>query len=343
MRNIEKGVLLAEIFGADTSKYIPTFIEWIKNTPEYSYFLEKKNSLKIKRTWKAKRFYSYFETIDVDGIDSIKEGMIEYGKLCYLVKITSEPAYTNPLIVEALDMEDMRIGDIKVKFDNKIITLKELAKLEGFSFERKQEVVKERLDNWIKEVEETIMEPVERYKEYSFYLPKIKAFTFSRTFELIYLILLNALLVSIYFVKVPLFEGIISNTSSIQFFIYSLSIGFTFVYDLIYIIVMIARMKRYGKYSKARDGVIDGIFKEKEKCEKKLKWYLYEQLSTKGNMDAKVFEFSKISKYYPSIIYIKKHLAQKRRIKVDKITLGEVTGLVVTLICLIALIVVMFI
>ena len=343
MRNIEKGVLLAELFEVDTSRYVPSFIQWIKNTPEYSYFVEKSNSLKIKRTWKARRFHSYFETIDIDSIETIKEGMIEYGKLCYLVKITSEPAYTNPLIVEDLDMINMKLGDIVINFDNKLITLKELAKLEGFSFERKEEVVKERIENWVKEVEDSIFMPIEEYKRHMFYLPEIKMFSFSRIFQLVYLLLVNALLICIYLIKIPLFENIISDHSSLKFFLYSLSIGFTFVYDIIYVIIMIYRKKKYGYYSKARNGVINDIYKEKDKCETKLRLYIYEQLATKGDMNAKVFEFSKISKYYPYIGYIRKHLSLKRRIKVDKTTAAEKTGFIVTLIFVIALLVVMFI
>lgn len=343
MRNIEKGVLLAEFLDADTSKYVPSFIAWIKNTPEYRYFIEKKNSLKIKRTWKAKRFNSYFETIDIDSIESIKDGMIEYGKLCYLVKITSEPSYTNPLIVEDLDMVDMRIGDLKVKFDGKIITLRELSKLEGFDFERKEEVVRERLENWIREVEETILSSIDDYKNHPLYLPKVKIFNATTIIQLIYLVLANVFLISVYFVKIPFFENVVASTTNIEFFIYLLCVGFTFVYDLLFIGTLIYRKKKYGYYSKARDGVLEGIYQEKERCEKKLKYYLYEQLATKGDMKAKIFEFSKISKYYPYIGYIRKHLSLKRRVRVDKITVGEVTGLIVTLICMITLIVFMFI
>ena len=142
MREIEKGVLLAEMFNADTSKYVPSFIEWVKNTDQYRYFVSKRDTLNIKRTWKARRILAYFNSIDVDECETIKDVMIEYGKICYLVRIASEPAYTNPLIVQNLDMIDMKIGDIKLMFDGKLITLKELSKLEGFSFERKDLVIK---------------------------------------------------------------------------------------------------------------------------------------------------------------------------------------------------------
>lgn len=343
MRNIEKGVLLAEMFNADTSKYVPSFIAWIKSSSEYNYFIEKKKSLNIKRTWKARRLRSYFDTIDIDNISSIKEGIIQYGKICYLVKITSEPAYTNPLIIEFLDDEFMKIGDLQVEFDGKLITLRELSLLEGFDFERKEEIINSKLENWIKEVDEAIFTTVDNFKNYSFYLPKIKLFSIPRIIELVYLLLINALFICIYFVDVPLFREIVVDQTSLKFFVYSLAAGFIIAYDIIYIVIMIYRFKKYYKYIKCRKGVFEKIYIEKEKSERKLRLYLFEQLATYGSMDKKVHEFSTISKYYPAIGYISNHIAFKRRVRIDKITSAEITGFIVTFICLIALAIVMFI
>lgn len=343
MREIEKGVLLAELFDVDTSKYVPSFIEWIKNTDQYISFSQKYELLKNKRTWKARRFYAYFESVALDDCDTIKEAMIEYGKICYLIKITSEPSYINPLIVENIDNPDMTIGDINVMFDGKIMTIRELSLLEGFSFERKDELIKEKINNWIKEVEESILSPIEEYKKYSFYLPKITWFSVPRVIELIYLILLNSFLVTIYLVKIPLFEDIISDINGYKFFVYLLTVGFTLIHDIIYVVTMLGRRIKYGKYKKARDGVLEKIEKEKEKQEMKLRNYMYAQLATMSDMSAKISEFTKISKYYPYIGYIRKHLILKRRIKVDKVNIAEKTATIVTLLCLIAVIVIMFI
>ena len=48
MREIEKGLLLAEFFEVDTSKYVPSFIEWIKLREQYLNFEEKYLALKTK-------------------------------------------------------------------------------------------------------------------------------------------------------------------------------------------------------------------------------------------------------------------------------------------------------
>ena len=205
MRDIEKGVLLAEFFDADTSKYVPSFISWIKNTEVYSLYKKKYLILKNKRTWKARRYYSYFESISFDDVTSIKDAMIEYGKICYLVKITSESSYVNPLIVENLDQPNMTIGDIKIEFDGKIINLRQLCKLEGFSFERKEELIKEKVNNWVNEIETSIINPIEEYKQYSFYLPKIKKINKSRIFELVYLLILNTFMIVINFINIQVF------------------------------------------------------------------------------------------------------------------------------------------
>ena len=343
MRNIEKGVLLAEFFNADTSKYVPSFIKWIKNTEAYSQFNEKYNILKGKRTWKARRYYSYFETIDLDSVTTIKDAMIEYGKICYLNKITSEKSYINPLIIENIDDPNMTIGDIQIEFDGKIISLKELCKLEGFSFERKEILIKEKIDNWVNEIETSIIKPLEEYKEYDFYLPKIKVLNLSRAIELIYLVIINTLMVVINFIKIPLFENVFINKNSLEYSLYVLTLGFILVYDLIFIITLIIRQSRYGYYRKARNAVLEDIFIEKDKCEMKLRKYIYKELSTYGDMDAKVSDFSKTSKYYRYIGYIRKRIAMKKRVKVDKVNVGEKTGFIVSLLVLVLFFVIILI
>ena len=336
MRDIEKGVLLAEFFDADTSKYVPSFISWIKNTEVYSLYKKKYLILKNKRTWKARRYYSYFESISFDDVTSIKDAMIEYGKICYLVKITSESSYINPLIVENLDQPNMTIGDIKIEFDGKIITLRQLCKLEGFSFERKEELIKEKVNNWVNEIETSIINPIEEYKQYSFYLPKIKKINKSRIFELIYLLILNTFMIVINFINIPLFSNIFANPNSLECGFYVFFLGLVLVYDLIFIITLINRKIRYSYYSKARDAVLEDIAKEKDKCEIKLRNYLYKELATAGEMNAKISEFSKTAKYYKYIGYIRKRIAMKKRVKVDKMNAFEKSGLIITFLLLIA-------
>ena len=341
MRNIEKGALLAEYFGVDTSKYVPSFIAWVKNTPQYKEFIYKYRVLRKKRTFKAKRLLSFFESIDLDSLTTIQDVLIEYGKICYFSKITSENTYVNPLIIGNLDNEDMTIGDINVQFDGKMITLKELSKLEGFSFERKEEVIKDKVDAWVKEVEDSIMNPIEQYKEYALYLPKVKLFSNSRVFELIYLLLVNLFLVSIYLIKLPLFEKVVADRHSLIYCIYLLTSTFVLVYDFIYLITFIDRKMRYGYYIKARDGVLEKIVVEKDNCEMKLRRYMYSQMATMGDLDKKVIKFARISKYYQYIGYIRKRIGMKRRMRVDKVNVGEKTGFVVTLLSLVLLVVLM--
>ena len=336
MRDIEKGVLLAEFFDADTSKYVPSFISWIKNTEVYSLYKKKYLILKNKRTWKARRYYSYFESISFDDVTSIKDAMIEYGKICYLVKITSESSYVNPLIVENLDQPNMTIGDIKIEFDGKIINLRQLCKLEGFSFERKEELMKEKVNNWVNEIETSIINPIEEYKQYSFYLPKIKKINKSRIFELVYLLILNTFMIVINFINIPLFSNIFANPNSLECSFYVFFLGLVLVYDLIFIITLINRKIRYSYYSKARDAVLEDIAKEKDKCEIKLRNYLYKELATAGEMNAKISEFSKTAKYYKYIGYIRKRIAMKKRVKVDKMNAFEKSGLIITFLLLIA-------
>ena len=54
-------------------------------------------------------------------------------------------------------------------------------------------------------------------------------------------------------------------------------------------------------------------------------------------MDALVSDFAKISKYYPYIGYLRKRLSMKKRVKVDSINIGEILGFIVSILCVIAL------
>ena len=133
----------------------------------------------------------------------------------------------------------------------------------------------------------------------------------------------------------------IQDKHSLVYSIFILTITFVLVYDLIYIITFIRRKIRYGYYIKARNGVLEDIFIEKDKCELKLRKYMYAQMATMDDLNKKVLEFAKISKYYQYIGYIRKRIGMKRRMKLDKVTVEEKTGFVITLLTIVFLTILM--
>ena len=178
-------------------------------------------------------------------------------------------------------------------------------------------------------------------EDFGKYLPKVKLLSKSRLFELIYLLLVNLFMVCICFIKLPLFEKVLLDKHSFMFSIYVLTLTFIIVYDLIYLITFIRRKVRYGYYIKARDGVLEKIYVEKDNCEMKLRQYVYAELATYGDMDMKVSKFARISKYYQYIGYIRKRIGMKRRMQVDKVNVAEKTGFIITLLTIVTLVILM--
>ncbi|MDD6301922.1 MAG: hypothetical protein PUA56_01215 [Bacillales bacterium] len=341
MRNIEKGLLLAEMFSANTDSHIGPFIEWIKLTPQYQLFEERKKKLQYKSSRSARRIYSYFKRINIEKVSSIQDGMIVYGKINYLLRISDPQCYTNPLLIAYIEDKNMTIGDLKVEFDNKLITLNELSKLKGFSLELKEEALRRVLEKWEYELHLQVLNPVNEIETRKQYIPIRHIFTPFRIFELIYCLLFTIIICSMYFAKSDFLMGIThyGNSNIVINLTYSLVFSFTLLLDLVVFSIFFIKGKEYMFYIKQRKIVFQKIRPHSIKVFMELNSYLHSKVANMESLDEKLTSFNSISKYYSTIEYFQNRLAKKTSIKKDTISIVEKTFLLLQFLVVIVFIV----
>lgn len=329
MRNIEKGLLLASYFDIDVEDKIPSFISWIKQTPSYQKFLENKSKLKTKKNYKAKKIYAYYNDIDIEHISSIEDGVVEYGKMLYLLKISSEDYYSNPLMVVYLENENMTIGDFKLNYNSKVITLDELSLLEDGSFDEKKKSLDVLFSSWSDEVYKQILVPIDEFKKRLFYFPKRFIFNTFRVIELIFIVGSLTSWMILFFSKIKDYGG--SYSTLINYFFY-LILSFSIIYLITYIIVILKKRKDYKYYIKARKVVIEDASKLESQIEQKLYAYILESISKRIKMTKLVSEFNTLTSYFGEISYFSDILRKKKILKKDSISYFEIGFLIVNLI-----------
>jgi hypothetical protein len=336
MRNIEKGLLLAETFKVDTSMYVPSFIEWIKNTEVYQEFLETEAILKKKRSFASVKMLKQYRKINVDRITSIKQGTILYGKIAYLVSLTKEENYVNPLLVENLDNKKMTIGDLKVNFDNKNITFRELSLNQNFLLETKQETLNKKIECWSNELHLRVIKPLMTYYKRKEYLPNVKAFNFLRVLEIIILLILTigvGFIFGGYFFNLEITNAIFSKKMSLICF--SCFGVCTLISDFICLFFSVKKAKYYHYYNLSKKVTFKDALAIEQKSINNLSDYINGELMKSGSMDKSVEEFSLFHHYYSYIEFVRKTIIDKDEIKQNHLALIEGFFLILVLIMLI--------
>ncbi len=329
MRNIEKGLLLATYFDIDCSDRLPSFISYIKEGEAYKTFIQNKEILKNKKNFKAKKIYSYYKIIDFDHISSFEQGMVLYGKMLYLLRISKEEYYSNPLLVAYLENEDMTIGDFHLDYNAKIITLDDLALLTDGSFNEKKLALDKLFSSWTNEVYNQVLRPIEEFKKRLYYFPKRFIFNSFRIIELVFILgsLISWLIM--FFTKIYHYGG---GYSTFLNYIFYLIISFTSLYLITYVVVILTKRKEYKYYIKARKIVLEDASELELKIEQKLYNYILESVSKRKKMTRKVYEFNTISSYYSEISFFSNILRKKRIIKKDRVTYFEIGFLVINIV-----------
>ena len=101
MRNLEKGLLLAELIDPSlTSKeQIENLVDWIRKQDAYLQLVKSMMEIKKSSSFLATILYEEFSLINLDQVKSIEEGLIAYSKILYLCQIAIPNFYVNPLLV----------------------------------------------------------------------------------------------------------------------------------------------------------------------------------------------------------------------------------------------------
>jgi uncharacterized membrane protein len=329
MRPIDKGMLLAEYFSIDTSKGVSSFIKWLKQSDIYHAFEDKMHELQHAKSLKARKLYLEAKNISVNRIKTMEEGFIVYGKINYILMISDVKYYSNPLIIEDLGVTQTTLGEIKVKFDEKMITLNDFSLSQGYSFEVKNEYIKKYLDEWTKEVNEFIVKPVKNFQNKENFLSSRHAFTKARIIQLILLAACIAFCTFTKFTKNEVLNKIASNGyGRMVGLTYYLVWMFSIIYFIEVVIIIIYKAylyRDYRKHYKYLDVDIDNkVIKEKNH----LKDYMLKQITNNSLMDAPINKFNDLSDLIIPVYYFSKRYDTGKMMKFDRLTLAEKASII---------------
>lgn len=330
MREIEKGLLLAELINPDCidERQISSFVSWIRNQDCYHDLVENMNDVKKSSSILARCLYHEFELINLDKVSSIEEAMIAYYKILYLVQLSTPAFYLNPLLAINKKEKKIRIGDVLVKFNNKYIPLDEFSLDAGFAFQEKLAFIKEKVSSWEDDVYNRLIKTIRRLKDNPRNLPKRRVFSIGHIIlGLLYIALIAAFVVVMYtnnqfFSSVHLPDTFSKYT--FKHFIVLFSMSFVGLGSIIYIVEMIYRAITISKYRKIRNLVFDKedhLLKIIQKQGDKLQNYLIKNVEKHNKLDLIVDDFSDCLKIYEYLLYLYHINYHCKKIEKDRIWL----------------------
>ena len=253
MREEDKVLLLAEILGVDTSKYIEKYIEELRSS---TVFLSLCQNVRIARnigSYKAQILIDEFESIDFSNIKSLKDYFILLSKINYLFYTSLESDYINPFFYNAEIDSIETVGEIVVDFDSRRCSLNDMILDERYTTIYKIDYLKNCYLDWRKEVVEKFINPLNSILVNKDKLPKVKVFDLPFT-----LIMITICLSDIIFVLAPLvpssfIRGLyLQNSENIAVqVVFNLAFIFLFINNLIVIVITYFRYKSKREYIKA--------------------------------------------------------------------------------------------
>lgn len=331
MRDIEKGILLSELINPNntTKEQISAFINWIKEQDCYITLQKRISELK-KTSSKISTIIKYeFVSLHLEKANSIEECMIIYSKILYLSQICTPSFYVNPLFVLNENEKNIKIGDIIIKKDNKNMTLQEFCNSKDYSFNEKIELINKIVSSYEDDTYQKLFIKIQDLKEKPRNLPERKVF--SLKFILVgitYLIFISFFI----FLKITN-NKILTNALGMNFSTFSsveyfclLSLSFTILSTIFYVIELIIRSIKFHKYHKIRTLIFnknklqDEIHDESEH----LKKYIIKNMEKQNKLSLTCNNFSKLSKYYEGFLYlsyINNHVKKFKHDHLSKINL----------------------
>ena len=96
MREEDKLLLLAEIIGVDTSKYVTKYIEELRSSNVFLELCKNVHRARNVDSYKAQLLIDEFETIDFNSVKTLKECFILRARINYLLTTSLESNYINP-------------------------------------------------------------------------------------------------------------------------------------------------------------------------------------------------------------------------------------------------------
>ncbi len=325
MRSVDKAMLLAEYFSLDVSKGVSSFINWIKESETYKVFNDRMHSFRKTYSLKGKKLYEYGRSIHFKKSFSMEEAVVMYGKMLHFINLSDEKFYMNPLIIELSSSNKIVLGEIKIDFDGKVLSLNEVSLLEGYSFDFKKEYIKKALEEWMKEVNEYIVEPKKKLEDKKDVFNMRNVFTLSRIIQFVFISLMLAFMFVIRFSNIEFLNKIYTNEyGNLLGFTYYLLFSYSGIYFVEIIVIcfyFFLKFKEYRKNLKLLKIDIDGkVVNEKNKLEN----YILKQFTNNQTLDAKITSFNSLSRLNAPLFYFAKRSAQNKKILDDKMTEAEI-------------------
>lgn len=313
MRNIEKGLLLAEIMSFDTTteKDVKSFISWIRSQECYDLLLQRVKELKSSTSFYARYLYNEFVSIDLERVKTIEEGFIAYAKILYLHQIITPGFYINPMLVINKQERNYKIGEIIVYFNNKYMTLDELSKDENYSFQEKYEFILKQVNKWQKDIEEKILYPMSKLSDNPRNLPKLKSVPLKHFVMFLLYVIMISLNICLPLLIIPSLKDILINFNIASYneinYFYLVSSGFISLGFISLIVELFIRKISFGPYFKYHKVILGGkdkALKVINDSKNNLEQYLVSSFDKKSELKEKVFAFSKCYFLFEYIIYL---------------------------------------
>lgn len=304
MREEDKVLLLAEIIGVDTSKYIEKYLDELRSSDLFMHLCNTVKQARNINSYKSQLLIDEFEAIDFSKIKSLKQIFVLYANINYLISRFEDDDMINPFFYNDDYDKIKKVGEISIFFDNKKFTLNDMILDERYTTIYKLDCIKEQYLLWRKELVEKIRNPLQYLVVKDKKVPKIKIIDDNFKFIILFVIMAN-----ICFLIAPIFSSnfIISlyngNGNLIFQIMFYVMVILMFIIDIYIIILISVRCKKRLKYVRAIK-VINNSHKIVNEMNKKcvnFYYYVLNGLEDNKLLNNEISKYSLNKKYVSSI------------------------------------------
>lgn len=304
MREEDKVLLLAEILGADTSKYVENYVEELRSSNNFMELCNNVSRARNTDSYKAQQLIDEFETIDFSKIDSLSKVFVLSAHINFLIQKSEESDYINPFFYNS-DIDVIKVvGEIRINFDNKKFTLNDMILDERYTSNYKIDYIKECFLEWRKELVEKVREPLKLLVVKNSELPKIEILNGDLKLILFFVVSANICFFLAPFLPSTFVRNIYKGTSSsIVQNMFFVMVILMFVIDVFLVIFITNRTNKRYKFVKALKMIKNPyriVTSMNNKC---VNFYSYilNCLTNQKLLDESISQFSLEKKYVSSI------------------------------------------
>ena len=304
MREEDKVLLLAEILGIDTNKYVEKYLDELRGSKIFMRLCSDVSKARNIDSYKSQLLIDEFEAIDFSKINTLSKVFVLYAHIYYLVDKFEEEDSINPFFYND-DFDKIKtIGEISINFDNKKYTLNDMILDERYTATYKIDYVKEQYLLWRKELVEKVREPLKFLAVKQKKLPKIEVIDEGFKIVLFFVFMANccfllAPIVPSNFIK-SLYLGTANNVFQIIFYVAVILMFTIDIYSIIYVTI---RYRKRGKFARALNIINNPYVIVKQMNNKCVNFYSYvlDCLVNNKLLEHKISRYSLDKKYISSI------------------------------------------